>query len=72
MIEFSEPIFTLTKFNLRMPSESLRGHSITTLTEFCRCLYPERGQKQTFFDHLPLSYSWNALALRKVVIGWVT
>ena len=33
----------------------VRGHSTTTWTEFCRLLrgqflYPERGQKQTFFD----------------------
>ena len=37
-------------------------HSTTTWTEFCHfltpslrgnCLYPERGQKQTFFDPLP-------------------
>jgi hypothetical protein len=42
----------------------LRGHSTTTWTEFChfwppppslsvQFLYPERGQKQTFFDPLP-------------------
>ena len=40
-----------------------RGHSTTTWTEFChfltpspfreQFLYPERGQKQTFFDPLP-------------------
>jgi hypothetical protein len=41
---------------------AIRGHSTTTWTEFChfltpplrgQFLYPERGQKQTFFDPLP-------------------
>ena len=42
---------------------TIRGHSTTTWTEFCRFLtppplrgqflYPRRGQKQTFFDPLP-------------------
>ena len=50
----------------------LRGHSTTTWTEFChfltptplggQFLYPERGQKQTFFD--PSSH------LVHVVIEW--
>ena len=40
----------------------IRGHSTTTCTEFChfltppllgQSLYPERGQKQIFFDPLP-------------------
>ena len=42
----------------------VRGHSTTTWTEFChfltpplrgQFLYPELGQKQTFFDPLPPS-----------------
>ena len=38
--------------------ECCRGHSTTTLTEIFhflhgQFLYPERGQKQTFFDLLP-------------------
>ena len=42
---------------------AIRGHSTTKWTEFChflipplrgQFLYPERGEKQTFFDPLPL------------------
>ena len=48
----------LVKFALLI----VRGHSTTTWTEVChfltpplrgQFLYPERGQKQTFFDPLP-------------------
>ena len=52
----------------------IRGHSTTTWTEFClflspppppawTVLYPERGQKQTFFEPLPPH-------LVQVVIEW--
>ena len=55
-------------------SESVRGLSTTTWTEFChfltpspplrgQFLYPERGQKQTFYDLMVSTY---------IVIEWTT
>ena len=59
--------FTWWKFwlvKVHLLSFRIRGHSTTTWTEFCHFLtpppawtffYPERGQKQSFFDSLPPS-----------------
>ena len=52
----------LSILSIRGPTYYVSGHSTTTWTEFChfwpphlcgQFLYPERGQKQTFFDPLP-------------------
>ena len=66
-IIIADPFQQIWKFDINKVlhyKRVVRGYSTTTWTEFCnfftplpplrgRFLYPERGQKQTFFTALP-------------------